>query len=347
MPDQDTITPYSGPVKETPENLSVAFPTIQRAVEKGKNVLDQESQQNLDELRAQMRSTPPKPATIVNLHPWPLSLSHIRLCRGITVPACPPGQEMAWTHVRTWRTDWKYNENAALVFSAIHPIKLAGEFVREFSDKDNDGGGVLIYEGDSSPAKVTQVETYNPMGRPEVIEQMGFEYDEEGNKIPVPILKPIFGNFTELVKAARKMRNDIYFRKVQNADHDYRLPDGRGRKSITDKHRLMAEVLHAEGVIPVVPEWNLAGRMEAGLSEHDCPSCQTPTKEGAFLCANCKHILKPLEAYRNGAIEFGHMSFELLSTDEMEEAEQIRQERATRKTEFQKKHKVKGSKEQE
>lgn len=291
------------------------------------NNLPQEALISLDELRMKMRMTPPKPATVINLHPWSLSFNYSdRLLRGIKIPECNPGQPYAYHHIRGYRTDWKYNDQGVQVFSEILPITLAAQFVRQFSDKDNDGGGVIIYEGESHPDKLKDVEIYDVLGRPITNDVPGIEEDPEGNKVPVMFRTAIKKNFIDVLNEVRLLRNKVYLKRVQDANRDYNLPSGKGKWNITDKHHLMAEVLFAEGVISSVPQWKITDRMEEGLSERNCPGCQNPTKKGAFRCS-CGHILNPLAAYKEGAIPFEHGSMDLLTSDELEEALEVKTER--------------------
>lgn len=335
------LTPEAQQAAHASQEFARSFPIYEQAVKKGVNNLDPVSQGRLNEMRAEMRSNPSRPATVVNLHPWDLMFSAgIPLLRGIQVPACPPGQIYSFHHIRVKRFEMFYEEDGTMAYRPLRPIQLAGEFVREFSNKDNDGGGVIIYEGESNPDKVGTVETYDSAGRPMTMDKPGLEYDEDNRPQQIVEKHPVRRSFDEMLKEAIALRNKVYFDKVQRADRDYHLPDGRGRRLITEKHRLMAEVLFAEGIIPVVPEWNLASRMEQGLSENNCPACATPTRQGAFKCASCGHILSAFEAYKAGAIEYGHVSFETMSSDEWEQAEELKAEREkNRSAAFKKKQK--------
>ena len=156
----DVIVPYEGgqvviseaaqAAAQAAQSWAAADPAMANSLRTGSpNKLDQTSALALKALEQQMRQTPPKPATVINLHPWPLTFgATCRFLRGITVPACEPGMPYAYLHIRGYRRDWEYNEDGSLKFKPILPIQLAAEFVREFSNKDTYGGGVIIYEGD-------------------------------------------------------------------------------------------------------------------------------------------------------------------------------------------------------
>lgn len=328
---ESALKPYTGP-PATPETFPEAFPQYEQAIKKGVNNLDQESQTSLNELMSQMRSTPPKPATIINLHPWPLTFGSTNIyLRGLSVPACNPGQPFAHYHIRGYRREWEYNENGSLKFKAILPIRLAAEFVREFSNKDAYGGGVIIYEGEGHPDKVDLVETYDAIGRPITTSKQVVVYDEENRPIQEIGQAPVKRKLSAILAEAVAARNKFYMQRVQKADHDYRLPDGRGKWLLTDTHRLMAETLFAEGVIAKVPDWNLASRFEQGISDNNCKACGHAPQAGAYKCMHCGNILNVLEAYRDFAIEYGHAKMEMLTSDEWEEVEEIKAQRETAK----------------
>jgi hypothetical protein len=326
---QIVLTPEAQRAAKAAEELSSSNQIFTDSITKprGANRLDDVSQARLNEVRSELRSNPRRPATIINLHPWPLTFGYgDLLLRGITVPACPLGQEFIHYHIRASRVEWEYEENGTLKYKPVSPIRLAGEFVREFSNKDNDGGGVLIYEGETHPHKMGMIELYDDLGRPKYTSKLGIEYDEENQAHQVEQRTPIVRPFAELLKEYVQQRNQVYFRKVQAADRDYKLPDGRGKWLIHEKHRLMAEVLYAEGLITKVPEWNLSSRMEEGLSSANCKACGEPIKESAYKCFKCNNIVNVVEAFRDGA-SIPEAKFELCTSDELDEIEQIKEER--------------------
>ena len=345
----EVIVPYQGgkvvlteaaqAASKAAEEWSTVDPGLTNALTKsGKNNLDTESQNNLNELRRQMRSNPPRPATIVSLLPFPLTFgAGNRWMGALTVPACNPGDGTpAYLHVRGYKIDWAYNENGSLKFFPILPIQRAAQFLREFSNNDAFGCGVIIYEGEGHPDKVDEVETYAPDGRALTNTKRGWDQDDEGNRIPADIETPIRAKLATLIESERKKRNAVFLNRVQRADHDYKLPDGRGKWLINDVHFKMADVLFAEGVITKKPDWNLQSRLEQGMAAESCP-CGNPVKKESAWCGVCGHILNPLEAYKAGKIEFGHAAFDLMTTDELEEADEIRKEREKKHEAVQKK----------
>lgn len=337
----DLLVPYQGgEVRISPE-AQVAAKAAQEWAEadkaltsvltqpakRGVQELDQESMNAKQEVMRQMRMNPPKPATVINLHPWPLTFgSGVRLLRGITIPACEPGMPYAHYHIRGYRLDWEQNENGTLKFRPILPLQMAAEFVREFSNKDSYVCGVIIYEGDGHPDKVNEVETFDQDGKMLTTQEKGYEYDQENQRIATMVETPIRRKLADIIAEHTKRRNAAYLERVRRADHDYKLPDGKGKWLINDTHLLMAQVLFEERQLQKLPEWNLASRFEAGLSENNCPACGGTPRDGAFKCT-CGHILNAFEAYKAGAIQWGHASMETMSSDQLDEAEEIRAER--------------------
>jgi len=328
------LSPEAQIAQKASLEFAKAFPDYERLVsgKRGLNNLDPISAQNLEELRSQMRQTPPKPATIINLHPWPLMVPESRFLRGLVVPACEPGMNFAYLHLRGWRYDWRYDDDTTFKFGPILPIHQAGEFLRAFGNRDIYGGGILIYEGDGHPDNMGDVEVYDPLGRMQTFDQPGVEWDEEQHEVPIIRKVPIRKNFGDLLREARRIRNNFYLARVKRADQDYRLPDGRGKGMVTELHMKMADMLVAEGMISKVPEWDLKGRMEEGLGDKNCPACGTAPKADTFKCGNCGHILNPYEAYMAGEIQYGHVAMDLMTSDEWEavEAEKLRRDEQKR-----------------
>ena len=317
--------------KHRPEHgkFATAFPQMEALAKAGRNVLDSVSQKNLDDLRARMRANKPRPATIVNLLPWKLIVTGGSTFQGIEVPACPPGVAFTHQHIRYWKTDTpRYNEDCtAFLYDPIYPIQIAREFVRVYCNRERFGGGVIVYEGDGHPDKVDMVETYDDSGLPITSSEYGIEEGQEGEKIEVVIQAPIRQKYNDIYRRERGLRNAMFKRKVEVMNRDYQLPDGKGRRNLTDNHILMAEVLFAEGVISEKPKWSLVSRLDEGLEAFDCPKCGEPRKKNAYACRACNNILDALAAYKDYAIDFDNVKMDMLTSDELEAANEIRVER--------------------
>lgn len=341
LPSKDVIVPYQGgEVRLSPEaqvaqkaanEFSSSFQSYQGPGRKH-NRLDVETQANLDELVTQMRRDRPKPATVINLHPFELQFNADNyLLRGHTIPACLPGMPYNYKALRGWRHDGgSYNENGSRKFKPIVPIDVAGQFAREFNKMETFGPGVLIYMGDSHPDKVGMVETYDPMGRLVTVDGQAMEYDEEDKPFAISVKNPVRSPLVDLLKSLRKARNDFYLVQVQKADGWANKDNGKFSSWIQDTHRKMAEILKAEGVIPFVPDWKLSTRLDKGLAEDNCRSCQRPVVKGAYKCEHCGNILDALAAFMDGFIEFEHAKIGLLPDDQYQQAEAENKIRAKR-----------------
>lgn len=312
--------------RETAEAFAKTFLDIQPGRRNTGNRLDALTNKRLNDIVRRKRSNPPPPATIINLHPWKLEFSTgIPLLRGVTVPPCQPGESYSWKHIRHARHDGFPKEDGTRDFEIIAPIQIAGEFVREFGSDDNYGGGVIIYTGERSPDKVDEVETYDLRGKPIEMQSMAVEYDEEENPVSVPVNVPVKRKLLELIEEQRELRNQRYMRRVQVADSYYKSNDPKLRRLIIDTDRLMAEVLKADGIIPRMPDWNMATAMEQGLAGTNCWCGATPQID-APMCPN-GHVISPLLAYQRALIEYGHVSMDGMSAEDWVEVEIIKAKR--------------------
>jgi hypothetical protein len=343
LPSKDIVVPYSGgevrlsPEAQVAQKAAAEFTSSFQGYQgpnpnRKHNRLDGETQNNLDELVIYMRRNRPKPATIINLHPFELQFNADNiLLRGHIIPPCLPGMPYSHKAIRGWRHDnGSYNENGSRKFKAILPIDVAGQFAREFNKIETFGPGVLIYTGDSHPDKVGQVETFDPMGRPITVDVKGEDFDEEDRPFEIVMKQPVMASFPELLRSMRDARNAFYMSRVQEADDWAKQQDGKARRWIQKSHRMMAEMLVAEGRLPFMPDWGLSSKIQQGLAEDNCPSCQNPVKASAFKCVTCGHILDALAAFKDGAIEFDHAKVGLLPDEQYKEAEAIQKEREKR-----------------
>jgi hypothetical protein len=330
----EVIRPFTEPKYEgppaTPDNFTQAFPDMERAVlskvapQLARNPLDPLSEKNLADLRRQVRANPFPAATVINLHPFTLQSSDMYL-RGIVIPACEPGMDFAHHHIRSWNADKRYSEDGnSFIFTAIKPIEKAAQFLLKFANPEVYGGGVLIYEGDRHPNKLTDVELYSLDGRPMVRVEDGYDYDDEGHRLPSKIEIPLKGKLHELIEQERRKRNQFYLAKVTEADRWFKSGDSKKRELITDLHRLMQDVLVKEGVLDKPLDWNLASTLDRSKGEgKECKSCGSVIQGDPYRCTNagCGNILKALEAFMDGAIEWGHVKIEMLPSEQYAVAE--------------------------
>jgi len=238
-----------------------------------------------------------KPASIINLMPFPLNVNgvlHGRLAGpdGNQVPACRLGQpyeqkvitEMQWS-VRDEGAGMDNIDNYTPVPST--PMELAEDYAREFLDRMG-VGGVFTYEGDETP------------------EVAGLQ---------------------KKLEEARRARNKWLLRKVHEAEADWADTTGRGRKNITELHRKAAEVLLHEKILKHQPAWLLAINAEGGEVPDPCPGCGEVSDHKASVCKGCRYVYKPIEAYKAALIEYGHIAMDRLTSDEWKEVNEIKADR--------------------
>lgn len=230
-----------------------------------------------------------KPATIVNLMPFPLNVNgvlHARLADagGDQVPACPVGIDYRKKVIK--EPQWSIRDEGAGMDNVDNytpipwlPAELAEDYANEFLDRMG-CGGVIVLNGDREPTQ-----------------------DELDN--------------------ARKARNRWLLRKVQEAEADWADNSGRGRKNITEIHRKAAEILMHDKVLKHQPAWLLETNNEAQKPE-PCPACGVVADRNAIICKECRYVYKPLDAYKTGMIEYGNVAMDRLSTAQWKEANNIK-----------------------
>jgi hypothetical protein len=155
------------------------------------------------------------------------------------------------------------------------------------------------------------------------IQGTGAVFFYEGDMVPEssPVL-------THQLKEAQKNLFKWCDKKCQEADLEW--SNDESRKNIGETHREAWRIMFRAGVVTAdsQPPWlhaiNTTGRTAPEL----CPGCDKP-KAGA-VCVNCGNVFKPLIAYREGMIEFGHVSFQKMTEEEFKEAQKLQQTRAKR-----------------
>lgn len=116
-------------------------------------------------------------------------------------------------------------------------------------------------------------------------------------------------------------------KRCQEADLEF--ANDESRKNITETHRESWRILNRAGVVKDEdkPAW-LHSITTNRVAPELCAGCDKP-KAGA-VCVNCGNVFKPLIAYREGMIDFGHVSFQKMNDEEFKEALKIQETRAKR-----------------
>lgn len=288
---------------------------------RGTSKLPPQTQQNLRELYAMMRRNPPKPVTLINMHPFVLTVNGV-YHRDIQVPACPPGTPYIKYVIRRWKyTRDPYEEENTICyrFRPVYPIDLATDFLREYAHM----GGIVVYEGETAPEKVKDIAQWNIDGSPvmEVVEM------PDG-----PAETQKFESYQEAFERARGIRDAYYDSCVKEAEAKWSDPSGKLRLEVSDMDEWMAEVLFLDGKRAKRADFKRLTRQEAGLSEMVCPNCKARPNQDALTCTNCNlYVFDPVAAYQNAVIEYGHPSMDRLDAEQWEAINEIKAKRDTAK----------------
>lgn len=123
-------------------------------------------------------------------------------------------------------------------------------------------------------------------------------------------------------------------KRCQEADLEF--ANDESRKNITEVHREAWRILHRANVVKddSKPAW-LHSITTNRTAPDLCAGCDKP-KAGA-VCVNCGNVFKPLIAYRESMIDFGHVSFGKMTDEEFKEALKIKEQRDKRTAQMNKK----------
>ena len=326
-----------------------AFATEQRT--KGKPMADwnPETHQKLNRVYEEMEKNPPREAWVINLHVFPIRVNGGHLYSD-SAPACLPNQA-GFRSVRCddgkdyifscfmvpWsKLDMQPEENWSYTPSQIFPIEIAGEYMREANTSELLGPGIFIVEGPKTPEELflenAHIPVYDDQGRLMTVPAPGIAPGADRNPYRKGVSKatrPMTIPIREIYRALRQRQLDAYFRIVSQADADYKGAKERGHGNwyVNGNVRLMAEALVAANKLKEVPTWNLEKRVDAGLEEVNCINCGTAKKKGVSACTECHHPFDPLQAYKDGLIDFEHRAMNTLPVEQLAEALRIKAQR--------------------
>lgn len=240
--------------------------------EPSKSVSQLKLQEKVARLRRNMLRIGERPATVLNLRPFPFTGQGQHACNYPLVPAPIDGKPKAFTkhvipgyEISVFTTE--FGEQDVMEVLAI-------DIAEDIKQQQNKIGkrGIIIYMGDRDPEKY-EPDPYNP----------------EKRDLPAEIEAEM-----EAMVGEAKL-------KIQEAEDYWAKADGSSRKHITDEHRTWARFLRVRKMLERDPVWLLEARLAADVQE-PCPSCGAEPLKDAFSCKACAWILKPDKAYKLGAI---------------------------------------------
>lgn len=238
---------------------------------------------------------------VINLMPFALKPNGVLTERyGLSVPPAPiepKSKEFPSYSFRLLdRLYWDNKDRGAGMddvdnFEAIPwtPLEVADDFIKEYNEVQR-CGGVFVYEGEQMP------ETS-------------------------PGLKNM------LFKAA-EARNQWCMARVEEANLEF--ASEASRKNITEVHRNAWRILFHAGLVKKEdqPPWLTAINPSAVKAHAEiCKRCGTGLA-GGYACKECGNIINALAAYEDGAIEWGHVSFQKMTDEEFKKATEIKNRRA-------------------
>lgn len=244
--------------------------------------------------------------TIINLLPFKLQINGVLHSRyNLVVPPAPqepqkkggiPYGRRVLDRIYFDHQDLGSDMQGIDQFKAVPwlPIELAQDFDREYNEIQKTGA-VFFYEGDHMP------ETSSVLAHQlKVAQEALFKWCEK---------------------------------RCQEADLEF--SNDESRKNIGDiPHREAWRILYRAGMVKDEdkPAWLHSINTGARVAQELCPGCDKP-KAGA-VCVNCGNVFKPLVAYRESMIDFGHVSFGKLTDKEFKEALEIKAQRDKRNVEM-------------
>jgi len=271
-----------------------------------------------------------KPYTVINLIPWDLYVETPGIVN-YRIPGRKAGEPYSAFTIETPTFCYPYRgfksdgQNSIIDYDVmtILPAQQAMEFFANYmiNPQDMKGlpmGGVFIFEGDLSVLEKAKPET--------VVQTPTLNYLEDGSVFIGTEPRKL----TELRDEALAKLQAFTMATLHEAK--YFSSDPRQTKNITHVHRRYEKLAFEMGWINAHPSW-----IEAGSTpENVCPRCRKEVHPDQYMCGGCGKIFDALEAYRQGDIEYGHVSFEKLDAAGWKEAKKIKAQRDKAKGEDEK-----------
>ena len=268
-----------------------------------------------------------EPCVVVNFNPFPLSVNG-GLLFSTQIPECPAGKP--YVYIVLDQTKWTTQDQGAGLDNIMHfypwpthPAEQACEYVREYTEAQEQGG-VLTFFGNRVPEDL-DVEVWMPVARTT-------EDEMATNRI-----ERVRVNLKEKWDQALAYRNKSMLRRLQTAISNY--SNDQKRHLVNDNDRADAHAAQAIGLIPKLPGFCMEVTLVDEAPARPCPACgAVPQNASVLLCKACNsYVFDIVGAYKHGLIEFGHVSMDRASEEELEELIAIRDERAKIRSKFAKK----------
>ena len=259
-----------------------------------------------------------KPATILNLSPFPL-----RVAPGLIsfeVPACPKDKEFMVRTIKIPLTFPVYRGNTEMSDKRIKPeydvnpvlpVQQIMEFLRGYSrDTGFQGvahGGIVVYEGDAKVLEhrddVVRVPRYMQEGTDRFL-----VFDEK------PLAQEIAKAFQELKEKGLQMMHEASTYFDQGSD---------ARRNIDPHtHFVWVDWLLHKKLITKAPVWR-----NTVIEDRDrCEQCGDQYVSQTGMC-KCGYVKEPFKAFEKGLITADHVRMDTLTKEEWKQVKAIQEKR--------------------
>jgi hypothetical protein len=257
-----------------------------------------------------------RPVTILNFNPFPL-----RINGGVFFPDEVPAKKLEEPyavylirHTRWGHKDLGSDAQNVMLMEPVPAIPLvqAAEYIREYMQQEGGFGGVLCFVGDKDPKSFKRGDKVR-------VPEVAFS---ESGELYVDIKER---DFHEMLDKVKQRRNASLMRHLQFASSWHE--NDALRTNVNDRHRDMARLALAEGMIQELPRWVLQENPLNVKQPDPCPVCAAIPKASAILCTNCGHIYDVVAAYKHSRIAYGAVEMDRLTAEEWKIVDKIKAER--------------------
>lgn len=247
------------------------------------------------------------PCIVVNMNPFPLFVNGGHLF-GKQIPACPADKPFVYAVLD--EVKWSLQDQGAGLDNVPHfypwpvfPGAQACEYIRAYT-VEQEAGGVLAFYGRGIPENL-DIDVEIPIMR------TGDDTDAK------QYIERARANLKVVWDNAKERRDVSLFRRMQRAISNYE--NDNTRHLLDDVDRNDAYMAKAIGLIADLPRYCMITTLQdSEKKEKTCLGCGMVSPASAAICRHCaQYVFDVVGAYKAGIIEFGHMSMDRASDEEM------------------------------
>lgn len=302
---------------------------------------NEETLRNLEKVYAELDTTPPAAATVVNFHPITLRVNGGRHFV-YSVPPCTPSMSLnepgrQCTHLTLYEStiDPVPQDSGNHTFDKIPPIWSAQQYMNVANgNAELWGPGAFIYEGEKTPEEMWEenplIKVFSDQGIPEFKETGGMVPSRRrGGIVQGKQRVAVTRSYREVYMEFWERRNKAYFAIVTHMDSEYHQAEGSRRKlvGINGMTRDQAQICVNLGLLLKAPEWLTATRIDAGVAPDKCSNCGSDVLAKAVMCQHCNWPVDAYEAFIGKKIDVEHTALDDLSAEQLADVYRIDKER--------------------